>query len=71
METTVKEYRIHEIKVGKFVDLRSDFGFKVAFADRQNKDILIDFLNQLLAGKTRIVDLTYRNYTASLTANIR
>lgn len=28
---------------------------------RQNKDILIDFLNQLLMGKTRIVDLTYQN----------
>jgi len=61
MKTTVKEFRANEIRIGKFVDLRSDFGFKIAFADKQNKEILIDFLNHLLAGKTKIVDLTYQN----------
>ena len=32
-----------------FVNLRSDVGFKAVFADRNNKDILIGVLNQILA----------------------
>lgn len=59
--TTAQKTRIDPVKVGKFVDLRSDFGFKMAFGNSQNKDILIGFLNQLFEGKKKIVSLTYLN----------
>lgn len=35
----------------RYLDLRSDFGFKHVFAKEANKDILIAFLNALLPGK--------------------
>ncbi len=37
-----------------FVNLRSDVGFKAVFADRNNKDILIGVLNQILPPEARI-----------------
>ncbi|HEX5552010.1 MAG TPA: Rpn family recombination-promoting nuclease/putative transposase [Chitinophagaceae bacterium] len=51
--------------IGTYVDPMSDFGFKHLFGQEPHKDLLIDFLNQLLAKKGKhIVDLTYnRNET--------
>ena len=51
----------HEIKLkDKYIDPFTDFGFKRLFGEECNKDILLDFLNELLhkdAG--RIVSLSY------------
>lgn len=44
---------------GRFIDPLSDFGFKHLFGNEPNKDILIDFLNQLFKGQKEITDLTY------------
>ena len=43
----------------KFINLRTDFGFKKLFFEDPNKDLLIDFLNALFKGKKVILDLTY------------
>ena len=39
------------------MNLRSDVGFKAVFADRNNKDILIGVLNQILPPEARIEDI--------------
>ena len=39
------------------MNLRSDVGFKAVFADRNNKDILIGVLNQVLPPEARIEDI--------------
>ena len=43
----------------KYISPFTDFGFKKLFGEEANKDILIDFLNQLLVGRVYIQDLTY------------
>lgn len=43
----------------RFIDPLSDFGFKHIFGSESNKDVLINFLNQLLKGQKEIKDLTY------------
>ena len=48
-------------KPGRFIDPLSDFGFKHLFGNEPNKDILIDFLNQLFKGQKEITDLTYNS----------
>ncbi|BDD07769.1 hypothetical protein FUAX_02010 [Fulvitalea axinellae] len=45
--------------IEKFINPFTDFGFKKLFGEDQNKDILIDFLNQLLPEEDRIKDLTF------------
>ncbi|MCE7060710.1 Rpn family recombination-promoting nuclease/putative transposase [Dyadobacter sp. CY343] len=50
---------MHLAKPGRFIDPFTDFGFKRIFGSEPNKDLLIDFLNQLFAGEKYIVDLTY------------
>ena len=44
-------------KLAPFVNLRSDVGFKAVFADRNNKDILIGVLNQILPPEAKIEDI--------------
>ncbi|WP_207532711.1 Rpn family recombination-promoting nuclease/putative transposase [Desertivirga arenae] len=44
----------------KFVDPLTDFGFRFFFASEPNKDILIEFLNDLFDGEKHIMDLEYR-----------
>ncbi len=44
----------------KFVNPFTDFGFKKLFGSEPNKDLLIDFLNELLKTKEKIKDLTYK-----------
>ncbi len=44
-------------ELAPFVNLRSDVGFKAVFADRNNKDILIGVLNQVLPPEARIEDI--------------
>ena len=44
-------------ELAPFVSLRSDVGFKAVFADKNNKDILIGVLNQILPPEARIEDI--------------
>lgn len=43
----------------KYINPFTDFGFKKLFGTEPNKDLLIDFLNQVLPPKHRVQDLTY------------
>lgn len=43
----------------KYINPLTDFGFKKLFGSEPNKELLIDFLNQLLPKRHRIADLTY------------
>ena len=49
----------------RYIDPFTDFGFKKLFGEEPNKDLLIDFLNELLkqqdGGTTQIKSLTYAN----------
>lgn len=43
----------------RYINPFTDFGFKKLFGEEANKDLLIDFLNELLHEKGRITNLTY------------
>lgn len=45
----------------RYIDCRTDYGFKRLFGTERNKALLIDFLNALLEGEEHIRDLTYLN----------
>lgn len=45
----------------KYINPYTDFGFKKLFGEEGNKDLLIDFLNQLLPAHHQIQDLNFRN----------
>jgi len=45
----------------RFINPYTDFGFKKLFGEEANKDLLLDFLNQLLPQKHTIKELTFRN----------
>ena len=45
----------------RFINPFTDFGFKKLFGTEFNKDLLIDFLNQVLGKREQIKDLTYLN----------
>ena len=47
--------------MSKYINPYTDFGFKKLFGEEANKDLLIDFLNQLLPEHHQIVDLRFRN----------
>ena len=47
--------------MGRYINLFTDFGFKKIFGSEENKDILLDFLNTLLADKQTITDLKFLN----------
>jgi len=44
----------------RYINPLSDWAFKRIFASETNKDLLIDFLNELVIREDKIVDLTYR-----------
>ncbi|MBC8110411.1 MAG: PD-(D/E)XK nuclease family transposase [Verrucomicrobia bacterium] len=44
----------------KYINPFTDFGFKKLFGEEVNKDLLIDFLNQILPEKHHIKDLFYK-----------
>ncbi len=48
-------------KKAKYINPYTDFGFKRLFGVEGNKDLLVDFLNQLLPAKHQIKDLTFKN----------
>lgn len=39
-------------RIPKYLNPYTDFGFKKLFGEEGNKDLLIDFLNQILPPKT-------------------
>ncbi|MBI3259490.1 MAG: Rpn family recombination-promoting nuclease/putative transposase, partial [Ignavibacteriae bacterium] len=43
----------------KYINPFTDFGFKKLFGTEANKDLLIDFLNELIKEQGKITDLTY------------
>ncbi|MEK6481962.1 Rpn family recombination-promoting nuclease/putative transposase [Catalinimonas sp. 4WD22] len=45
----------------RYINPFTDFGFKKLFGTEFNKELLIDFLNQVLNGREKIQDLTYLN----------
>lgn len=47
--------------MSKYINPYTDFGFKKLFGEEANKDLLIDFLNQLLPENYQIADLSFRN----------
>lgn len=47
--------------MGKFINPFTDYGFKKIFGQEISKDLLIDFLNDLLEGERVITDLTFLN----------
>jgi predicted transposase/invertase (TIGR01784 family) len=44
---------------GRYIDLLVDFAFKKIFGSEPNKDLLIDFLNEVFRGRKHIIDLVY------------
>ena len=48
-----------------FINPFTDVGFKRIFGQEVNKDLLMDFLNELLAGEERIEDLRFMDKTAA------
>lgn len=51
----------HSIIMGKFINPFTDYGFKKIFGQEVSKELLIDFLNDLLKGERVITDLTFLN----------
>jgi predicted transposase/invertase (TIGR01784 family) len=47
--------------MSKYINPYTDFGFKKLFGEEANKDLLIDFLNQLLPAHHQIAELSFRN----------
>lgn len=47
--------------MAKYINPYTDFGFKKLFGEEANKDLLIDFLNQLLPPYHQIADLAFKN----------
>jgi predicted transposase/invertase (TIGR01784 family) len=48
-------------KKTRYINPYTDFGFKRLFGVDGNKDLLVDFLNQLLPAKHQIKNLTFKN----------
>lgn len=47
--------------MSKYINPYTDFGFKKLFGEEANKDLLIDFLNQILPAYHQISELIFRN----------
>jgi hypothetical protein len=47
--------------MSKYINPYTDFGFKKLFGEKGNKDLLADFLNQLLPANRQIAELNFRN----------
>ena len=47
--------------ISKYFNPYTDFGFKKLFGEEASKDLLIDFLNQLLPAHHQVKELTFKN----------
>ena len=52
--------------MGRFINPFTDFGFKFLFGREVEKELLIDFLNDLLVGEHVITDIQFRGYGEAL-----
>ncbi len=43
----------------RYINPLTDFGFRKLFGEESNKDVLIDFLNELILDKRKITNITY------------
>jgi len=59
METEINNILVKPDSI--FINPYTDFGFKKLFGEEGSKDLLIDFLNQLLPPEYNIVDLEFRD----------
>lgn len=50
-----------QMRQQRYVDLLMDSGFKAVFGDEKNKNVVIDFLNAILAGEHNVIDVQYLN----------
>ena len=50
-----------DIASEKYINPFTDFGFKKLFGTEVNKDLLMDFLNELICGKGKIIGVKYLN----------
>lgn len=57
----MKKATLPKLKIGKFIDPLTDFGFKRIFGSDPTKDLLIHFLNELFKGRKVIADITFNN----------
>jgi predicted transposase/invertase (TIGR01784 family) len=62
MKVLILQYKLDKMIVTeKYINPFTDFGFKKLFGTEPNKDLLIDFLNEvILPEKHKIVDLSYK-----------
>ncbi|MGK6353021.1 Rpn family recombination-promoting nuclease/putative transposase [Parapedobacter sp. DT-150] len=51
--------KLQQPTLGKFIDPLTDWGFRHLFGQEPNKDILIEFLNDLFQGEKHITELEY------------
>lgn len=54
----------------RYINPYTDFGFKKLFGEEANKDLLIDFLNQLLPENHLISELSFRNVEKSSSLSV-
>jgi len=47
--------------ISKYLNPDTDFGFKKLFGEEASKDLLLDFLNQLLPPWHQIAQLSFKN----------
>jgi len=55
---------MQEERPSKYINPYTDFGFKKLFGEEANKDLLVDFLNQLLPKHHKIAELQFDNTEA-------
>ncbi len=56
--SSIRQMR-NSISNEKYINPLTDFGFKKLFGTEPNKNLLIDFLNQILPNDKKVADLTY------------
>lgn len=60
-EKSVNCFKLYLNRMSRYINPYTDFGFKKLFGEEANKELLIDFLNQLLPPRHQITELDFRN----------
>ena len=58
---TISNYLKRYLAMGRFINPFTDFGFHRIFGQEIHKELLIDFLNQLLKGEREVRDIRIKN----------
>ena len=61
MSLTITSHPVIPIMISKYFNPYTDFGFKKLFGEEGSKDLLMDFLNQLLPAHHQIATLSFKN----------